>query len=347
MSHFVSPHAAELVATARALAAPGKGILAADESTGTIGKRLGSIGVENTQANRQALRELLFTAPGFETRCSGVIMFEETLGQSCADGVSFVHLLQSRGIFPGIKVDKGVTVIPGLEQRGETTTAGLDGLELRCADFYEKGARFAKWRGVLTVGADGAGPSALCLSENADALARYAAICQKTGLVPIVEPEILTDGDHDVSVSQRVTEKVLQAVFRKLHEHGVMMEGMILKPNMVTSGADAKSRASIENAARMTVECLRRVVPPAVPGILFLSGGQSEADATAHLNAMNVLSRTTPGLGAPWTLSFSYGRALQASALAAWRGDPANKEAAQKALLERAEANGRASLGEL
>ena len=346
MSHFESPHAAELVATARALAAPGKGILAADESTGTIGKRLGSIGVENTQANRRALRELLFTAPGFDARCSGVIMFEETLGQSCADGVSFVDVLTKRGIIPGIKVDKGVTVIPGLEARGETTTAGLDGLETRCADFYEKGARFAKWRGVLTVGPDGAGPSALCLSENAEALARYAAICQKKGLVPVVEPEILTDGDHDANVTQAVTTKVLQFVFRKLHEHGVMMEGMLLKPNMVTSGRDAETRASVEDAARKTVECLRRVVPPAVPGILFLSGGQSEADATAHLNAMNVLSRRE-GLNTPWTLSFSYGRALQASVLAAWRGDPANVAAAQRALLERAEANGRASMGEL
>ena len=340
MSHFHSPHAAELVATAKALAAPGKGILAADESTGTIGKRLGSIGVENTQANRQALRELLFTAPGFDKRCSGVIMFEETLGQSCADGVSFVSLLQKRGIIPGIKVDKGVTVIPGLEVRGETTTAGMDGLEMRCEDFYEKGARFAKWRGVLTIGPDGNGPSNLCLAENAEALARYAAICQKTGLVPIVEPEILTDGTHDVNVSQRVTERVLQCVFSKLHEHGVMLEGIILKPNMVTSGKDAAEQASVEVVAQKTVECLRRVVPPAVPGILFLSGGQSEADATAHLNAMNKKEN-------PWTLSFSYGRALQASVLAAWRGDPANKEAAQKALLERAEANGKASMGEL
>ena len=345
MSHFESPHAAELVATARALAAPGKGILAADESTGTIGKRLGSIGVENTQANRQALRELLFTAPGFETRCSGVIMFEETLGQSCADGVSFVDLLTSRGIIPGIKVDKGVTVIPGLEARGETTTAGLDGLEMRCADFYEKGARFAKWRGVLTVGPEKDGPSRLCLSENASALARYAAVCQKTGLVPIVEPEILTDGDHDVEVSQKVTERVLQTVFAELHAHGVMMEGMILKPNMVTSGIGAKIKASSDVVAAKTVECLRRVVPPAVPGILFLSGGQTEVEATEHLNKMNVLSKKqNPN---PWTLSFSYGRALQASVLTAWRGDPANKAAAQKALLERADANGKASLGEL
>ena len=268
-----------------------RGILAADESTGTIGKRLGSIGVENTQANRQALRELLFTAPGFETRCSGVIMFEETLGQSCADGVSFVDLLTSRGIIPGIKVDKGVTVIPGLEARGETTTAGLDGLEMRCADFYEKGARFAKWRGVLTVGPEKDGPSRLCLSENASALARYAAVCQKTGLVPIVEPEILTDGDHDVEVSQKVTERVLQTVFAELHAHGVMMEGMILKPNMVTSGIGAKIKASSDVVAAKTVECLRRVVPPAVPGILFLSGGQTEVEATEHLNKMNVLSK--------------------------------------------------------
>ena len=274
------------------LATPGKGILAADESTGTIGKRLGSIGVENTQANRQALRELLFTAPGFETRCSGVIMFEETLGQSCADGVSFVDLLTSRGIIPGIKVDKGVTVIPGLEARGETTTAGpgrpRDALR---AYFYPKAARFAKWRGVLTVGPEKDGPSRLCLSENASALARYAAVCQKTGLVPIVEPEILTDGDHDVEVSQKVTERVLQTVFAELHAHGVMMEGMILKPNMVTSGIGAKIKASSDVVAAKTVECLRRVVPPAVPGILFLSGGQTEVEATEHLNKMNVLSK--------------------------------------------------------
>jgi fructose-bisphosphate aldolase class I len=341
MSHFASSYHAELIATARAMATPGKGILAADESTGTIGSRLGSIGVENTQANRQALRELLFTTPGFDERCSGVIMFEETFGQSCSDGTSFVDLLTSKNIIPGIKVDKGAVLIPGLEARGETTTAGLDGLEVRCAEFYEKGARFAKWRGVLTI-TDGKGPSDLCLDRNAEALASYAAICQKTGLVPIVEPEILADGAHDIETCQKVTEVVLQRVFRALHEAGVLMEGIILKPNMVTSGTDAAPRADIETVARKTIESLRRVVPPAVPGILFLSGGQTEEDATAHLNAMN-----NKGAKNPWTLSFSYGRALQASVLKTWRGKPENRAAAQRELFLRAEANGKASEGRL
>jgi len=347
MSHFVSPYSAELIATAAFLASPGKGILAADESTGTIGKRLAGIGVENVEPNRRALRELLFTAPGFDAFCSGVIMFEETLGQSASDGEAFPALLARRGIVPGIKVDKGVVTLPG-NAHGEVTTQGLDGLAERCAGYYARGARFAKWRSVLTIGGDGnLMPSPQCLADNANGLARYASICQSEGLVPIVEPEILTDGDHDASACAAVTERVLAAVFKALSDHRVMLEGIILKPNMVTAGKGAKNQASVAEVATLTVKALARTVPPAVPGILFLSGGQSEEDATAHLNAMNDAETVPASVARPWTLSFSYGRALQASVLKAWGGDPANVDAAQKALLERARANGAASLGEL
>ena len=341
MPPFKSKFHDELIATATAMSVPGKGLLAADESTGTIGKRLASINVENTETNRQALRELLFTAPGFETRCSGVILFEETLYQTCVDGTPFVDLLKSKNIIPGIKVDKGVVVIPGLEERGETTTAGLDGLEARCTEYYAKGARFAKWRGVLTI-ENGKGPSERCLDANCNALADYAAICQKTGLVPIVEPEILTDGSHDIEVSQHVTEFVLQRVFESLARAGVLLEGMILKPNMVTSGSRCQKRADAETVAQKTVTTLRRTVPPAVPGVLFLSGGQTEDEATEHLNLMN---KNTDAKKRPWTLSFSYGRALQATVLKTWKGEAGNVEAAQKALFDRAEANGKASEG--
>ena len=338
MSHFVSPYSAELIATAAFLASPGKGILAADESTGTIGKRLASIAVENTEDNRRALRELLFTAPDFEKHISGVIMFDETLGQSCADGTPFVSLLRAKGVVPGVKVDKGVVSLPG-NARGETTTQGLDDLDARCTAYYARGARFAKWRAVLTIG-DGL-PSEQCLDDNARCLARYAAVCQRAGLVPIVEPEILTDGDHDIHACAAVTERVLARVFAALHEHRVMMEGMILKPNMVTAGKSAPAQAPVDDVARATLAALGRVVPPRVPGILFLSGGQSEEDATKHLAAMNRLAAVRP-----WTLSFSYGRALQASCLKAWGGDPANVAVAQAALIRRAEANGKASFGE-
>ena len=242
----------ELIATAAAMSVPGKGLLAADESTGTIGKRLAGIGVENSESSRQALRELLFTTPGFEKRCAGVILYEETLFQTCVDGTPFVELLVSKNILPGIKVDKGVVAIPGCEDRGETTTAGLDGLEERCATYYQKGARFAKWRGVLTVGKNGKGPSERCLALNCDALANYAAICQKNGLVPIVEPEILTDGDHDIAVSQAVTTVVLQRVFESLNKAGVLLEGMVLKPNMVTSGVDCLKKADAATVAKLT-----------------------------------------------------------------------------------------------
>ena len=285
------------------------------------------------------MREILFTAPDFEKYCSGVIMFEETLGQECIDGTPFVELLSKKGIVPGIKVDKGVTPLPGTD--GETTTTGLDGLEKRCAEYYAKGARFAKWRGVLTI--SDVLPSPQCVNDNATTLARYAAICQANGLVPIVEPEILTDGSHNIERCAAVTETVLAAVFKALHDHHVMLEGMILKPNMVTAGKDASGgAASVGDVARATVRALQRTVPPAVPGILFLSGGQTEEEATTHLNEMNKLPTARP-----WLLSFSYGRALQASALSAWGGNPNNAAAAQKALVARAEANSKASLGEM
>mmetsp|Transcript_32670 Transcript_32670/g.52350 ORF Transcript_32670/g.52350 Transcript_32670/m.52350 type:complete len:342 (+) Transcript_32670:159-1184(+) len=338
MSCFHGEHTAELIATAQRLSTPGKGLLAADESTGTIGKRLASIGVENLEENRRALRELLFTAPGFDKYCSGVIMYEETLGQGCTDGTLFPELLASRGIVPGIKVDTGVVPLPGTN--GETTTQGLDGLDGRCAEYYAQGARFAKWRAVLSISDHT--PSPQCVADNANALARYAAICQANGLVPIVEPEIMTEGTHTVERCAAVTESVLASVFKALSDHHVMLEGMILKPNMVTAGSGAEPQAAAAEVARLTVRALQRTVPPAVPGILFLSGGQSESDATTHLNAMNVLPVIKP-----WLLSFSYGRALQSSVLQVWGGDPNNVRAAQAALVERAEANSKASLGEL
>lgn len=341
MACFKSTYADELVATAAAMSVPGKGVLAADESTGTIGKRFDGIGVENVEENRRAYRELLFTTDGFEKYCSGVIMFEETLFQSCKDGTAFVDLLKSKGVIPGIKVDKGVVPLPG-NTRGETTTSGLDGLGERCAKYYAQGARFAKWRAVLTIG--DTLPSPQCLDDNARCLARYAAICQQNGLVPIVEPEILTDGAHGIDKCAEVTERVLSCVFAHLAQHGVMLEGMILKPNMVTPGAQSNAGASRAEVAAATVTALRRTCPAAVPGVLFLSGGQSEEDATAHLDAMN--KGDARGKTHPWTLSFSYGRALQTSCLKAWFGNESNVAAAQAALLRVSEANSKASLGQ-
>jgi fructose-bisphosphate aldolase class I len=340
MACFKSQYADELVATANAMSVPGKGILAADESTGTIGKRFAGISVENIEENRRAYRELLFTTDGFEKHCSGVIMFEETLGQSCRDGTTFVDLLNAKAIIPGIKVDKGVVPLPG-NTRGETTTQGLDGLGERCAGYYARGARFAKWRAVLTIG--DTLPSIQCLDDNAECLARYAAICQQNGLVPIVEPEILTDGAHGIEKCAEVTERVLNAVFAALMKHKVMLEGMILKPNMVTGGSNGP-KATRGEVADATVTALRRTCPAAVPGILFLSGGQSEDDATAHLDLMNKGGSDVKKN--PWTLSFSYGRALQTSCLKAWVGAEANVPAAQAALLRVSEANSKASLGQ-
>jgi len=330
----------ELAQTARSIVAAGKGILAADESTGTIGKRFAGIGVENTEANRRAYRELLFTA-GSELAESvgGVILFEETLGQATKDGMPFAKVLADAGILVGIKVDKGTVVLPGTN--GETTTQGLDGLAERCAGYYQQGARFAKWRSVLKI--SGANePSQLAIDENAQVLARYAAICQANGLVPIVEPEILMDGDHDLERAVQVAEAVLSAVYRKLHQHGVFLEGTLLKPNMVLPGQQCPTRPAytLQDCASATLTVLQRTVPSAVPGITFLSGGQSEEEATLNLNAIN----QAPG-PKPWKLTFSYGRALQHSVLKAWMGEAGNVGQAQKTLLARAKANGLAAMG--
>jgi fructose-bisphosphate aldolase class I len=331
----------ELSETARRIVAEGKGILAADESTGTIAKRFASISVENSEQNRRAYRELLFTA-GAELSASigGVILYEETLGQSCEDGRSFVEVLASLGIAIGIKVDKGTVALPG-GLSGETTTQGLDGLSERCAEYYRKGARFAKWRCVLKV-AGLVGPSAFAIEENAHVLARYAAICQQNGLVPIVEPEILMDGSHDLPRAVQVAEKVISAVYKKLNDHNVFLEGTLLKPAMVCPGQDCPQKYTPAEIASATVHVLRRTVPAAVPGITFLSGGQSEEEATVNLNEIN---RAAAVCGRPWALTFSYGRALQHTVLKTWLGKRSNAQAAQAALLARARCNSLASRG--
>ncbi|XP_008782993.1 fructose-bisphosphate aldolase 5, cytosolic [Phoenix dactylifera] len=335
MSAFVGKYADELIKTARYIATPGKGILAADESTGTIGKRLASINVENIESNRQALRELLFTSPNALSCLSGVILFEETLYQKSSDGTPFVDVLMENSVIPGIKVDKGTVEIAGT--KSETTTQGFDSLGARCQQYYKAGARFAKWRAVLKIGP--AEPSELAIQQNAQGLARYAIICQENGLAPIVEPEILTDGDHDITKCAAVTERVLAAVYKALNDHHVLLEGTLLKPNMVTPGSDSP-KVTPEVIAEYTVAALRRTVPPAVPGIVFLSGGQSEEEATLNLNAMNKLKVVKP-----WTLSFSFGRALQQSTIKKWAGKKENVPAAQQAFLARCKANSEATLG--
>ncbi|KAH9621089.1 hypothetical protein KSS87_014531 [Heliosperma pusillum] len=325
----------ELIANAAYIATAGKGILAADESTGTIGKRFASINVENVETNRRALRELLFTTPGAFEYLSGVILFEETLYQKSAAGKPFVDIMNEGGVLPGIKVDKGVVELAGTN--GETTTQGLDDLGKRCAQYYSAGARFAKWRAVLKIGPTE--PSALSILENANGLARYAIICQENGLVPIVEPEILVDGSHDIDRCAEVSERVLAACYKALNDHHVLLEGTLLKPNMVTPGSDSKKVAP-EVIAEYTVRTLQRTVPPAVPGIMFLSGGQSEEEATFNLNAMNKLQTKKP-----WTLSFSYGRALQQSTLKTWQGKEENVGKAQDVFLAIAKGNSEATLG--
>jgi fructose-bisphosphate aldolase class I len=325
----------ELEDTARALVAEGKGILAADESDGTIKKRFESIGVESTEDNRRAYRELLFTTEGAEEFISGVIMFDETIRQNAADGTPFPKLLESRGIIPGIKVDKGAKPLAGAE--GETVTEGLDGLRDRLNEYRGLGARFTKWRAVISIGSEI--PSEYCLWVNAHALARYAALSEEAGLVPIVEPEVLMDGEHTIERSFEVTSRTLHAVFTELRDQRVAPERMLLKPNMVLPGYDSGRQASHEEVAEWTVKCLRRHVPAAVPGIVFLSGGQSDEEATANLDAINKLGPH------PWQVSFSYGRALQAAALSAWKGADANAEAGQKAFLHRSRMNGLAREG--
>ena len=322
--------------TARELVARGKGILAADESDGTIKKRFDSIGVESTEDARRSYRDMLFTAEGAERYISGVILFDETIRQSSADGTPFPRLLEGRGIIPGIKVDRGAKELANAP--GEKITEGLDGLRERLAEYRELGARFTKWRAVITIG-DGI-PSEYCLWTNAHALARYAGLSQEAGLVPIVEPEVLMDGDHTIERSYSVTSRTLNAVFTELHDQRVELEGMLLKPNMVLSGYDCPEQASADEVAEKTISCFRRVVPAAVPGIVFLSGGQSDEAASAHLSAMNARGPH------PWELSFSYGCALQAPALKAWRGEEANTAAGQGAFLHRARMNGLARSGE-
>ena len=326
----------KLIETANAIVADGRGILAADESSPTIKKRFDSIGAESTEANRRDYREMLFTTKGAGKFISGAILFDETLRQNAADGTALVKVLQGADIIPGIKVDKGAKPLPG--HPGETVTEGLDGLRERLGEYAQLGARFTKWRAVYNIGA--IIPSAACYATNAHALARYAALSQEAGLVPIVEPEVLMDGSHQIDRCEAVTEHVLRQVFADLAIQRVSLEGMLLKPNMVLSGKDCAEQASTEEVAERTIRCFERVVPAAVPGIVFLSGGQTDEQATLHLNAMNKMRTDLP-----WKLSFSYGRALQAAPLKAWAGKAENRDQAQAAFYERAKANGAACLG--
>ena len=325
----------ELARVAHAMVAKGRGLLAADESTGTIKKRFDKIKVEGTEENRRAYRELLFTAPGMAEHISGVILYDETLRQSTKGGERFADLLTRLGVVPGIKVDAGTKPMPNFP--GEVITEGLDGLAGRLAEYYSLGARFAKWRAVIEIG-EGF-PTRTCIETNAELLARYAALCQEAQIVPIVEPEVLMDGGHSIERCEAVTDEVLATVFDRLLAQRVCLEGIVLKPNMVISGAKAANRATPAQVAEATLRCLKRHVPSAVPGIAFLSGGQSEAEATLHLDLMN---RSGP---LPWPLSFSYGRALQASTLSAWRGAAASVATAQREFLKRARLNGLATLG--
>lgn len=325
--------------TASAIVAMPCGVLAADESGPTIKKRFDAIGVASTAENRRRYRELLFTTDGIERTIGGVILFDETLRQSTRDGIPFPTLLAERGIIPGIKVDQGTQALALYP--GERVTAGLDGLRERLAEYKQLGARFAKWRAVIDIDERDL-PSAYAIDAHAHALARYAALCQEAGLVPVVEPEVLMDGAHSIERCEAVTGQVLAAVFAELDAHRVLFEGMLLKPNMVIAGKKCARQASVEEVASATLRCLKRYVPAAVPGIVFLSGGQSAEDATAHLNAMNAMHAAA---APPWQISFSYGRALQAPVLAAWQGQEANAAAAQKALLTRCTLNGLARQG--
>lgn len=326
----------ELKAVARAIVAGQKGILAADESGPTIKKRLASINVESTEENRRRYRELLFTTKGIESAIGGVILYDETLRQATRDGTPFAELLTSRGIYPGIKVDQGSK--PLALHDGEKVTEGLDGLRERLAEYKQLGAKFAKWRAVIEID-ERRIPTRYGIQVNAHALARYAALCQEAGIVPIVEPEVLMDGAHDIVRCEAVTEQVLEAVFVELDAHRVLLEGMLLKPNMAIAGMKCAQQAGVEQVAAATLRCLRRHVPAAVPGIVFLSGGQSAEDATDHLNAMNLMGPH------PWQISFSYGRALQAPVLSAWKGQESNAMAAQEAFSERCRLNGLARAG--
>jgi fructose-bisphosphate aldolase, class I len=326
----------ELNKIARAMTAPGRGLLAADESTGTIKRRFDAVGVESTMDNRRDYRELLFRATdGMRPYISGVILFDETIRQSARDGTPLVKIIEQAGAIPGIKVDEGAKVMAGFP--GEVLTEGLDGLRERLIEYRGLGAKFAKWRAVITIGAGI--PTFGCIKANAHALARYAALCQEQSIVPIVEPEVLMDGDHDIGRCGEVTEWVLKTVFAELYEARVALEGMVLKPNMVIPGKKAAKQASVAQVAEATIRVLKACVPVAVPGIAFLSGGQSDEEATAHLDAMNKIG------GLPWPLTFSYGRALQAAPQSAWRGKSDNVPAAQRAFVHRARMNSLAALG--
>jgi len=326
---------ADLEKIAQKMVAPGKGILAADESSGTIKKRFDAIGVESTETSRRDYRELMFRTPAMKEFVSGVILYDETIWQDAADGTPLVKILADAGALPGIKVDEGTEALPGSPK--ELITKGLDGLSKRLPKYFERGARFAKWRAVIDIGAGI--PTYNCVHANAHALARYAALCQQANIVPIVEPEVLMDGEHDVDTCYDVTEWVLKETFSELYKAEVALEGMVLKPNMAIAGKKSAKKASVQEVAEKTVKLLKNCVPPAVPGIAFLSGGQSDEEATAHLDAMNKLGPL------PWKLTFSYGRALQAAPQKAWSGKRENVAAAQKAFAHRARMNGLASLG--
>jgi fructose-bisphosphate aldolase class I len=324
-----------LETTARALAAKGKGLLAADESFPTIKKRFEALGIESTEETRRAYREMLFTTKGIEEFISGVILFDETIRQKAEDGRSFVEVLKNKGIIPGIKVDKGTVSMPGFP--GEKITAGLDGLGERLNEYRDLGALFAKWRAVITIGPGT--PTPANITANAHGLALYASLSQEAGLVPVVEPEVLMDGDHDITRCEEATEAALVAVFSALREYRVRLEGMLLKPNMVLAGKKSLKRSSVEEVAETTLHCLRKTVPAAVPGIMFLSGGQSPEQATEHLNAMN---RMGPH---PWEIGFSYARALQEPPMKTWMGSAANIAAAQRLFYHRAKCNSEARYG--
>ncbi|MFM1782310.1 MAG: hypothetical protein RIS14_63 [Pseudomonadota bacterium] len=329
----------QLPEIAEAMVARGKGIIAIDESNATIKKRFDSVGVENTEENRRAYREMLLTTPGLGEHISGAILYDETLRQKTKDGVPFTKVMMDNGILPGIKVDKGTTPLAGFP--GEVVTDGLDGLRERLNEYAGLGAKFAKWRAVININIEDGMPSDTCIEANAHALARYAALCQEAGIVPMVEPEVIMDGEHDIDDCFVVTEKVLRALFNALYQHNVMLEGTILKASMVIPGKDCPDQATAEVVADYTVQCLKSAVPAALPGIVFLSGGQSDEDATAHLNEMNKMENL------PWPLSFSYGRAMQSAALKIWGQDIVNNVAkAQETVHARARDNGLAAMGE-
>ena len=327
----------QLAETAQAMVAPGKGIIAIDESTGTIAKRFAGVGIENSEENRRAYRELLLTTPNLSQHVSGAILFDETLRQSTRAGVPFAKFMADAGMIPGIKVDKGTQPLAGFP--GEVVTEGLDGLRERLAEYYKLGARFAKWRAVINISDEI--PSGTCIEANMHALARYAALCQEQGLVPMVEPEVIMDGAHDIDECFEVTDVTLRSLFAALNEQGVMLEGTILKASMVLPGTLSHDKASVEEVAAATLQVLKATVPATLPGIVFLSGGQADEDATAHLDAMNRVG------GLPWPLSFSYGRAMQSAALKLWSQDIVNNVGkAQETVFARARANGLAALGQ-